>query len=65
MACQLFASSAVRCEGEVEEGRDTVGKAGTRVEEARRRERGCRSLMMKIEQVVKKLGLKVGDRSRD
>jgi hypothetical protein len=65
LACQLFASSAARWEREVEEGSKMVGRAGTSIEEARRRESGWRSFMLKFEQDVERLGLKVVNLSRD
>lgn len=65
LACQLFASSAARWEREVEEESKMVGRAGTSIEEARRRESGWRSFMLKFEQDVERLGLKVVNLSRD
>ncbi len=47
MTCKLFANSEVRWEREVEEGREMIGRAGTRAEEARRRGVTWRSFMLK------------------
>ena len=48
MVCRLFLISAMRGERESEEGREKIGRAQTRVEEARRMEKEWRGFMMEV-----------------